>query len=130
MHSPVKLMANRSGASIEIGDNTRINGSCIHAYSKITIGKNCLVAANCQIIDGSGHDLSMDDPANRVNTLGDAKPIVIEDNVWLGINCIVLPGVTIGEGAVIAAGSVVTRDVPAMAVVGGNPAKVIKQYGE
>ena len=128
MHSPVKLMADREDSVIEIGDNTRINGSCIHAYKKITIGKNCLIAANCQIFDGSGHDLSFPDVENRINTIGDTKEIIIEDNVWIGANSIILPGVTIGYGSVIAAGSVVNKDIPSMCVAGGNPAKVIKQY--
>ena len=128
MHSPVKLMADRKNAVIIIGDNTRINGACIHAYERIEIGKNCLIAANTQIFDGSGHDLSMDDTSNRINTEGSSKPIKIYDNVWIGANCIIMPGVTIGEGAVVAAGSVVVKDVPAMCVVGGNPAKIIKEY--
>lgn len=127
MHSPVKLYADRRNAEIYIGNNTRIHGTCVHAYDRIHIGDNCLIAANTQIMDGSGHDLSFDDPANRINTIGVAKPVVIEDNVWIGANCIVLPGVTIGKGSIISAGSVVTKDIPPMAIAGGNPAKVIKQ---
>ena len=128
MHSPVKLISDRSGASIEIGPNTRINGACIHAYERVVIGANCLIAANTQIFDGSGHDLCMDNPSERINTKGTAKPIYIEDNVWIGINCIILPGVRLGHGSVIAAGSVVTKDIPPMCVAGGNPAKVIRSY--
>lgn len=128
MHSPVKLMADKPNAIIEIGENTRINGSCIHAFKKVSIGKNCLIAANCQIIDGNGHDLSFPDVENRVETIGDAKEITIEDNVWIGANCFVLPGITIGEGSVVAAGSVVVKDIPPMSIAGGNPAKVIRSY--
>ncbi|MBG9815428.1 acetyltransferase [Bacillus endophyticus] len=127
LHSPVKLFVDKKGAEITIGNNTRIHGTCVHAYKSISIGANCLIAANCQIIDGSGHDLSFDDPANRINTKGDSKPVIIQDNVWIGINSIILPGVTIGEGSVIAAGSVVTKDVASFSLVGGNPAKVIKE---
>lgn len=126
MHSPVKLMADRPNAEIIIGENSRIHGSCIHAYKKIKIGKNCLIAANTQIIDGSGHDLCLDNPLDRINTIGDAKEIIIADNVWIGANCIILPGVTIGEGSVIAAGSVVSKDIPSRCVAAGNPAKIIK----
>lgn len=126
----MKIMADRTGAFITIGNNTRIHGSCIHAYNKISIGENCLIAANCQIIDGNGHDLSFPDVANRINTRGDAKKIIIEDNVWIGANCIILPGVRIGYGSVIAAGSVVVKDIPAMCVAGGNPAKIIKDYSK
>ncbi len=128
MHSPVKLMADRDNAVIYIGENTRIHGSCIHAYKSISIGKNCLVAANCQIIDGNGHDLSFANIENRINTKGIAKKIVIEDNVWIGTNSIILPGVTIGMGSVISANSVVHKNIPSMVVAGGNPAVIIKEY--
>lgn len=130
MHSPIKLYADGKGAIIKIGENTRIHGTCIHAYESITIGKNCLIAANCQIFDGSGHDLSFANVENRINTKGISKPVVIEDNVWIGINSIVLPGVTIGNGSVIAANSVVTKSIPPMVLAGGNPAKVIKKHDQ
>jgi acetyltransferase-like isoleucine patch superfamily enzyme len=125
MFAPVKLFVDRTNALIEIGHNTRIHGTCIHAYDSIKIGNNCLIAANCQIFDGSGHDLCLSSPQDRLKTVGGAKPINIEDNVWIGANCIILPGVSIGEGSVIAAGSVVTKDIPARTVAGGNPAQVV-----
>ena len=130
MHSPVKLYADRKGAQIRIGDKTRIHGTCIHAYSSIEIGNNCLIAANCQIFDGNGHNISFPDVENRINTTGTSKPIKIEDDVWIGANSIVLPGVTIGKGSVISANSVVIKDIPAMVVAGGNPAIIIKDYAE
>jgi acetyltransferase-like isoleucine patch superfamily enzyme len=129
MHSPIKLFADRPGATIFIGERTRIHGTCLHAYSSIKIGKYCLIAANCQLIDGSGHDLSFDDVDNRINTIGTSNSIILEDSVWLGANVIILPGVTIGKGSVIGAGSVVTKDIPPMVVAAGNPARVIK-YAE
>lgn len=128
MHSPVKIFADRPGAEIIIGENTRIHGTCIHAYQSIEIGRNCLLAANCQIFDGNGHDLSFPDVENRIHSKGVSKPIIIEDDVWVGANTFVLPGVKIGHGAVIAANSVVAQDVPPMVLAGGNPAKVIKDY--
>ena len=128
MFAPVKLMADRAGAEITIGDNTRIHGSCIHAYERIVIGKRCLIAANCQIFDGNGHDLSFPGVENRIKTVGGSKPVMIEDDVWLGSGVTVLPGVTIGRGSVVSAGSVVTKSIPAMCVAGGNPATVIKQF--
>jgi acetyltransferase-like isoleucine patch superfamily enzyme len=123
MHSPLKLMADRKGAVIEIGDDTRIHGTCIHAYSSIIIGKKCLIAANCQIMDGNGHDLSFDNVENRINTKGSVKAVKIEDCVWIGSNSIILPGVTIGRGSVIVAGSVVKDNIPPMVLAGGMPAK-------
>jgi acetyltransferase-like isoleucine patch superfamily enzyme len=126
LHSPVKLYADRPGATIRIGTGSRIHGTCIHAYQSITIGQRCLIAANCQIIDGSGHDLSFDDVTQRIFTTGDSSPIVIQDNVWIGANSLILPGVTIGQGSVIGAGSVVTKTIPSMVIAAGNPAKVIR----
>lgn len=128
MHSPSKLIADRPGAKIIIGDDTRIHGTCLHAYKLISIGKKCLIAANCQIFDGNGHNTSFDNVENRINTIGGAKEIIIEDCVWIGANSIILPGVKIGRGAIVSAGSVVCEDVPAMTIVRGNPAKVIKYY--
>lgn len=126
IHSPVKIYVEGEGSSVYIGKNSRIHGTCIHANRKIHIGDNCLIAANTQIFDSDGHDLSSENVANRINTKGYADPITIESNVWIGINCILLKGITIGEGSIIGAGSVVTKDIPAYVVAGGNPAKVIK----
>jgi len=126
MHTPVKLFADRPNATITIGGKTRIHGSCIHAWSSINIGKRCLIGANCQIMDGNGHDLSFNDVKNRINTKDDGRPIIIEDCVWIGANTIILPGIRIGRGSVIGAGSVVTKDIPPMVIAAGNPAKVIR----
>ncbi|WP_410005425.1 acyltransferase [Aequorivita nionensis] len=128
MFSRCKLFADRSNSIIEIGENTRVHGTCIHAFNKIKIGNNCLIAANTNIIDGNGHELSMDAPENRINTTDNGNPIIIEDNVWIAANCIILGGTRIGKGAIITAASVVKGDVPEKSVFGGNPAKLIKQY--
>ncbi|WP_425430495.1 DapH/DapD/GlmU-related protein [Chitinophaga niastensis] len=79
-------------------------------------------------MDGNGHDLSFPDVSNRINTHGTVKPVSIADNVWIGTNVVILPGVNIGEGSIISANSVVHKDIPAMSIAGGNPAVVIKQY--
>src|SRR5262249_41348902 len=126
MHSPVKLYADRPGATIRIGHDTRIHGSCLHASSSVTVGRRCLFAANCQIICGHGHGLSFAYVPRSIHPDGDCRTIIIEDDVWIGANTIVLPGVTIGRGSVIGAGSVVTKSIPSMVVAAGNPARVIK----
>ena len=128
MFAPVKLFIDRTGASIEIGANTRIHGSCIHAQESIWIGKNCLIASNCQVFDSNGHELSFGDVSNRINTISTPKKIIINDNVWIGINSIILPGAIIGEGCVIAAGSVVKGEIPPFTLAGGNPIKIIKRF--
>jgi acetyltransferase-like isoleucine patch superfamily enzyme len=124
VHSPVKLMADRPGAVIRIRAKSRIHGTCLHAHSSITIGRNCLIAANCQIFDGNGHDLSFPNVEDRIHTTGLSKPIVIEDNVWIGANYLVLPRVRIGAGSVISANSVVAQDIPPMVIVRGNRHKL------
>lgn len=128
MFQKCKLYADRPGAKIIIGEKSRIHGTCIHAYNSIKIGNNCLIAANTQIIDGNGHQLSFPDVHNRINTTDYGNPIVIEDNVWIGTNSIILGGTTIGYGTVISAGSVVKGTIPPMSIYGGNPAKLIKSY--
>jgi len=123
LYAPVKLMSDKPNAIISIGENTRIHGSCIHAFEKIEIGKNCLIAANCQIFDASGHGTSVN---KRFFSQGNTKPILIGDNVWIGTGCIILPGTNIGNGSVISAGSVVGGIIPENTLYGGNPAKLIK----
>ncbi|GIN09783.1 hexapeptide transferase [Shouchella clausii] len=127
LFAPCKLYTNGDNTKIEIGENTRIHGTCINAYKSITIGKNCLIAGNCTIIDCNRHELHFDNPKKRLQNSNIAHSVVIEDNVWIGANCIILPGVTLGEGCAVAAGSIVTKDVPPYSLVGGNPAKLIRQ---
>lgn len=126
MFQHCKLMADLEGALIQIGENTRVHGSCIHAQKSIRIGKNCLIAANCQIMDNNGHSLSSNTSELRIQTRGESKPIIIEDNVWIGTGVIVLPGVQIGEGSVIGANSVVSINIPKNSLAMGNPIQIIK----
>ena len=126
MHSPVKLVADRPGARIHIGAKTRIHGTCVHAQKSITIGKHCLIAANCEIFDSSAHDLILADPLDRISTDGSVSPIVIEDAVWIGANCIILPGSSIGFGSVVAAGSVVRGSYSSNSLIAGNPARFVR----
>lgn len=123
MFVPVKIQCDKPNSIIKIGDKTRIHGSCIHAFNRIEIGHHCLIAANCQIIDSNGHALEKN---NRFKSQGSAHPILIGDNVWIGTGAIILPGVKIGNGSIIAAGSVVTDSVPDNCIYGGNPAELIR----
>lgn len=109
-----------------IGDNTTINYQVgISVECKVEIGNNCLIAGETMIFDNNSHALYSSN--RRKMSEDDVAPIRIEDNVWIGMRSLILKGVTIGNGAVVAAGSVVTKDVPSLTLVGGNPARVIKE---
>lgn len=127
MYSSVKIFIENKGSSIEIGENTRIHGSCIHASRKITIGRRCLIAANCNIIDSNGHKVLLGNPSMRYKSIDEPREVVIGDDVWIGMNSIILPGVTIGAGAIVAANSVVHKDIPPSVIVRGNPAEIIEK---
>lgn len=113
--------------SIIVGDNVLISSDCIfqtYAPDSIFIGNNVFIALH-NVIWTANHNYE-DAEAIPFDKKVIVKPVVIEDNVWIGGFCRIVPGVKIGEGAVIAMGSVVCHDVPPLAIVGGNPAKVIK----
>ena len=109
------------GQNITIGKGVFINTSChFQDQGGITIGDGTLIGHNV-VLATLNHDMN---PANRNETI--PAPIVIGKNVWIAANAATTPGVTIGDGAVVAAGAVVTRDVAANTVVGGVPARLIK----
>ena len=111
-------------AVFEIGNKTYINhDSEIRCREHISIGNNVSIAYGVLIQDSDYHTMYDEDGQAKPHTL----PITIEDNVWIGANAIILKGVTVGKGSVVAAGSVVTKDVPEYSLVGGNPAKIIKE---
>ena len=128
IYAPVRLMTDTTEeALIEIGDNTRINGASVHASEKIIIGKNCLIAANVTIIDSDGHGADIHE---RSLTNPVSSPVIIGDNVWIGISSIILKGVRIGNNSIIGAGSVVTKDIPSNCVAAGNPVRVVKTLAD
>ncbi len=112
------------GFNIEVGKNFFCNYNCtILDVGKVKIGDNCLFAPNVSLYT-AGHPIH---PAVR-NTLYEyGKDITIGNNVWLGGNVIVCPGVTIGDNVVVGAGSVVTKDIPSWSVAAGNPCKVLRE---
>jgi virginiamycin A acetyltransferase len=121
-------------AETEIGDYTRINGPItIKGDLKVKIGKYCAIGSDVKIIS-SNHDsshlnlqLTTQNSIGAVELVSSHDHLIIGNNVWIGDNSIILPGVNIGDGAIIGAGSVVLKDVPAYHVVAGVPAKVIKK---
>lgn len=116
----------KQDSKIIIGNNVGISGSTINATKLIAIGNNVLIGSGCIITDTDSHPLRIDDRINNKSDVTSSMPIAICDNVFIGARCIILKGVTIGEGAVIGAGSVVCKDIPSHTIYGGNPAKFIK----
>ncbi|MDJ1473722.1 acyltransferase [Cytophagaceae bacterium DM2B3-1] len=137
----------KNTGSIQIGDRTSIGGGTFICIEGISIGNDVMFSWGCTVMDNDAHSLLW---SQRTNDVRDWKKgieegkigiykewsnvkrgqITIKDKVWIGFNSIILKGVTIGEGAIIGAGSVVTKDVPDFAVVAGNPAQIIKYVNE
>ena len=127
------------GGKISVGDNTYIGPqTIIQSKEMITIGNAVIIANNVIIVDNNNHPTS---PEMRLKMsacddflndelwswkFADSKPIVIEDNVWIGRDSRIMKGVTIGKGAIVALGAIVTKDVPPYTIVAGNPATVVK----
>jgi maltose O-acetyltransferase len=111
------------GHNIRVGENFYANfGVVMLDCAEIIIGNNVLLAPNVQIY-AAHHPI---DAATRLTMLELASPITIGDNVWIGGNAIVLPGITIGDNTVVGAGSVVTKDLPANVIAAGNPCRVLR----
>jgi lipopolysaccharide O-acetyltransferase len=119
---------------VNIGKNVQLNDYVhIAGINKVSIGDNVLIASRVFISDHNHgcystpglHSKPEEIPKNRPLV---AKPILIESNVWIGEGVFILPGVKIGFGSIVAAGSVVTKDIPRSSIAAGNPAKIIKKY--
>lgn len=134
-----------NGGKIVVGQRTFINGGTnLISINKIEIGNDVTIAWNVTIYDHDSHSLDYrdrimdikqqnEDYLNNNSFIGNknwdvvkSAPIIIKDKAWIGFNAIILKGVTIGEGAIVAAGAVVTKDVPPFTIVAGNPARVVK----
>jgi acetyltransferase-like isoleucine patch superfamily enzyme len=114
------------GANIVIGDNVGMSSTVLWCHNSIKIGNNVKIGGNCTLIDTDSHSMDYLKRRDFRTDSGKSKPIVIEDDVMIGMNTIVLKGVTIGARSIIGAGSVVTKNIPPDSVACGNPAKVVK----
>jgi acetyltransferase-like isoleucine patch superfamily enzyme len=135
---PGTLVFDRENATISIGKRVFISGTII-AAEKIEIGNDVMISWGVTIVDHNSHSISFSERADDVTNWRKGKkdwthvkiaPVTICDKVWIGFNVLILKGVTIGEGAVVGAGAVVTKDVPAWTIVGGNPARIIREIAE
>ena len=125
--TPVRLRTFGPGARIDIGPGAQLSGTSIAARSTtISIGRQVLIAPNCIIVDSDFHaHWPPEARATEPGMEGD-RPVTIGDYAWIGLNCIILKGVAIGEGAIIGAGSVVTKDVPPHSLAVGSPARIVR----
>lgn len=123
-YHPVVLSTRSRTAVLSIGDDCGLTGTTIVADERVEIGNRVLFGANVTVVDTDFHPLGPERRRNDINA-GKHRPIRIEDDVFIGMNALILKGVTIGAGAVVGAGSVVRSDVPSRAIVAGNPAVVI-----
>lgn len=119
LFDPVRIRVG-PGGHVEIGDYSVINHrSEIHCKKKIIIGREILISWDVMIMDTDYHGIGTGPPVSQ--------PTVLEDGVWVGNGVTITKGVTVGRGAVVAAGSVVTKNVPPFTIVGGNPAKILRE---
>jgi galactoside O-acetyltransferase len=134
-----EIAFDRDGASIKIGDRVFVGGSTLVCAENIEIGNDVLISWGCTIVDHNSHSIAWNERSQDVVnwTQGKknwlfvkTKPVKICDRAWLGFNVILLKGVTIGIGAVVGAGSVVTKDIPPYSIAAGNPAVVIREIPE
>jgi len=122
INRPCMLSTQGKDSKLIIGDNCGFSGTVIGAFKMIKLGNNVRCGANSLITDSDWH---LDDPRS-----GLPAEVIIEDNVWLGVNSVILKGVTIGANTVIGANSVVTKSIPANVIAAGNPCKVIKAINQ
>lgn len=119
LFDPVRIRIG-PGGHVEIGDYSVINlRTEIHCKKRVVVGRYCLISWDIMIMDTDYHGVGTSPPVSQ--------PVTLEDGVWVGNSAIITKGVTVGRGAVVAAGSVVTKDVRPFTIVGGNPAKVIRE---
>jgi len=123
---PVILCTWQAGSLLQVGDDFAMTGGTICASERVVIGDRVTVGANSTNVDTDLHPLSPDHRLAQPQGAG-SSAVVIEDDVFIGMNCLILKGVTVGRRSVVGAGSVVTQSVPAGVIVGGNPAKVIRE---
>ncbi|GAC1486941.1 MAG: acyltransferase [Flavisolibacter sp.] len=138
-----KIVIENENGFVQIGNRTHIGGSTIVSINHISIGDDVMIAWGVTITDNDFHSLKSNERISDVmdwakgikeGKIGKFKnweavesfPVIIKEKAWIGLNSIILKGVTIGVGAIVAAGSVVTRNVPDFTIVGGNPARFIK----
>lgn len=114
-----------SGKGISLGDRSDIGMDAL-VIGPVTIGRDVMMGPRCILLASAHETASVQVPMNQQGFRPD-RPIVVEDDVWIGAGCVILPGRRIGRGSIVGAGSVVVTDVPSWTVVAGNPARIVKE---
>lgn len=125
--SPCALCLARPNTRIVIGDDCGLSGTVICAATSVEIGNRVMIGANCRIVDTDFHPLSPVERQRHPTEKASSRPIVVGDDVFIGMQAILLKGTVLGEGCVVGAGAVVSGTFPAFTIVAGNPAKVVKE---
>lgn len=131
-----QISSDKVGSFVSVGCNTFVGGSKLVCAERIEIGNDVMISWGCTIVDHSSHSIYWNLRENDVKdvrhgsknwTNVSIKPVKIGDRAWIGFNVSILPGINIGEGSVVGASSVVTKDVEPYTIVAGNPAKFIRK---
>ena len=134
-----RIIQEREGARLQIGSRSFLGGGWISCASEVTIGDDVLISWGVAIFDHGSHALAFSGRSRDVMDWREGQkdwsgveisPVRIENKAWIGFRSIILPGITIGEGSIVGAGSVVTRDVAPWTIVAGNPARFIREIPE
>jgi acetyltransferase-like isoleucine patch superfamily enzyme len=124
---PVILRTLAPGAEIVIGDDTGLSGTTICAQTSVRVGARCLFGADVTIVDTDFHPIAPQERRFKPLSASESRPVVIEDNVFIGGSSMILKGVTIGRNSVVGAGSIVTRSIPENVIAAGNPCRVVRE---
>jgi galactoside O-acetyltransferase len=134
-----KIVFERESAIVSIGDRSFIGAGVMSVSNNVLIGDDVMIAWGVSLTDHNSHSIVFSKRKNDVTDWLQGKkewdevyfaPVVICDRAWIGFNSIILKGVTVGEGAIVGAGSVVTKNVPPWTIVAGNPARIIREIPE
>lgn len=120
LNRPCGISTHHRNAEIHLGENCGLSGTSIGSYNNITIGDHVLIGANTIVTDFDWH------PIPAISKEMQSAPVIIDNDVWLGMNCVVLKGVHIGRGTIVGANSVVTKSIPANVIAGGIPTRVLR----
>ncbi len=128
LEGPVLLRTSKEG-SITTGDEVYLNGTAIISEISVTLGSRIMIGANTVIMDTNTHNVPWENRLRRWDKIV-RKPVRVEDDVWIGASCFIMKGVTVGKGSIIAAGSIVSKDVEPFSIYAGNPAVFVKKIDE